>query len=129
MGFRPLVLPPPGVPATTAKRVYDILGTVVTMLLVNYTAMPFILLNLKDSLEGWRQFGWYGFWMVGSALVFFFAGGSQYLHRLQKQREKSAESVGRILGEKNEMSTTPAPPLVVPPLENAAAELLLKEQN
>ncbi|KIM67664.1 hypothetical protein SCLCIDRAFT_20710 [Scleroderma citrinum Foug A] len=128
-GFRPLVLPPPGAPTTTAKRVYDILGTVVTVLLVNYATMPFILLDLKDSLEGWRQFGWYGFWMVGSALVFFFAGGSQYLHRLQKQQEKSAESVGRIVDKKNEMSRTPGTPLVVPPLENAAAELLLKEQN
>ena len=129
MGFRPLVLPPPGAPTTIAKRVYDILGIVVTILLVNYAAMPFILLDLKDSLEGWRQFGWYGFWMVGSALVFFFAGGSQYLHRLQKQQEKSAESVGRIVDKKNEMSRTPGTPLVVPPLENAAAELLLKEQN
>ena len=100
-----------------------------TVLLVNYATMPFILLNLEDSLEGWRQFGWYGFWMVGSALVFFLTGGSQYLHRLQKQQEKSADSVDRVLGAKTEMSRTPGTPLVVPPLENAAAELLLKEQN
>lgn len=98
-----------------------------TILLVNYAALPFILLDLQDSLEGWRRLEWYGIWMVGSALAFFFAGGSKYLQRLQKQRAASAE--GRVVGEKSKTSSMPGTPLVVPPLENAAVELLLKEQN
>ncbi|KAL4075636.1 MBOAT, membrane-bound O-acyltransferase family-domain-containing protein [Scleroderma yunnanense] len=126
-GFRPLVLPPPGAPTTTAKRVYDILGTLSTVLLVNFATLPFLLLNFKDSLEAWRRFGWYGFWMVGSALTFFYAGGSKYLHRLQKQQAKTM-GVGVVDEKRNGSPETPGSH-VVPPLDSAAAELLLKGQN
>ncbi|KAG6328886.1 hypothetical protein ID866_10203 [Astraeus odoratus] len=121
-GFRPLVLPPPGAPPTTVKRVYDLLGTLASITLLNYVAAPFMLLTLRDSLEGWRRIGWYGFWMVGSALTFFYAGGSKYLLKLQKQQAKLAV-VASTKGPQ-----TPEPH-VVPPLEAAAEELLNQQKS
>jgi len=86
-GFRPLILPPPRAPSTWAKRVYDLLGTLVSILLLNFLAAPFMLLNFADSMEAWSRLGWYGCWIVGSGVIFFNAGGSKYLQGLQKQTD------------------------------------------
>ncbi|KAF9224377.1 membrane bound O-acyl transferase [Gyrodon lividus] len=85
-GFRPLVLPPPGAPTTLTKRVYDFLGTIISILLLNYVAAPFMLLTYTDSMEAWSCLGWYGFWIVGSAIAFFNVGGSKYLQGMQKKQ-------------------------------------------
>ncbi|KAI6046486.1 MBOAT, membrane-bound O-acyltransferase family-domain-containing protein [Pisolithus marmoratus] len=117
-GFRPFVLPPPGAPTTTAKRIYDLIGTLVSLLLLNYAAAPFMLLTVTDSLEAWRRLQWYGFWVIGSALAFFYSGGSKYLKKLQNQQVKPA-----VVAEANKMPNTPEP-LVVPPLEGAVQDLI-----
>lgn len=83
-GFRPLVMPPEG-QSTWAKRSYDILGTFVTILSVNFTVGPFMLLSFVDSIDVWSRLGWYGFWIVGSGVIFFNVGGSGYLQSLQKK--------------------------------------------
>jgi lysophospholipid acyltransferase len=87
-GFRPLVLLPPGAPSTWTKRVYDFLGTFVSILLLNFMAAPFMLLKFTDSMEAWSHLGWYGFWIVGSGVIFFNAGGSKYLQGLQIQTKQ-----------------------------------------
>lgn len=87
-GFRPLVLPPPGSPSTWAKRAYDFLGTFVSILMLNFMAAPFMLLQFTDSMEAWSRLGWYGFWLVGSGVIFFNVGGSKYLQGLQIQTKQ-----------------------------------------
>ncbi|KIJ70373.1 hypothetical protein HYDPIDRAFT_143668 [Hydnomerulius pinastri MD-312] len=114
-GFRPLVLPPPGAPTTLTKRVYDFLGTFLSILLLNYVATPFMLLTYKDSMEAWSRLNWYGFWIVGSAFLFFYAGGSKYLQGLQKKQAKSTVDINK--------PQTPGPHVVLPPLDTAAEEL------
>ena len=111
-GFRPLVLPPPGAPTTWAKRVYDLSSTLVCILLLNYVAAPFMLLNFADSMEVWSRLGWYGCWIVGCGIVFFDAGGSKYLQGLQKKQ---------ALVDANEPPTRS--PDVVAPLEPVVEEL------
>ncbi|KAG1828849.1 MBOAT, membrane-bound O-acyltransferase family-domain-containing protein [Suillus variegatus] len=78
-------------PTTITKRIYDLTGTFVSILILNYVAAPFMLLNFTDSIEAWRRLHWYGFWMIGSTLAFFWLGGSTFLKALQKKEGKVAE--------------------------------------
>ena len=85
--LRPLVLPAADSPKTPlTKRTYDFLGMVVTVLLVNFATAPFVLMNVKDSLLAWQRLGWYGIWIVGGALLFFYAGGSRVLRGLSPKK-------------------------------------------
>ncbi|KAG0700048.1 MBOAT, membrane-bound O-acyltransferase family-domain-containing protein [Suillus ampliporus] len=86
--LRPLVLPPPGAPTTTTKRIYDWSGTFVSILILNYVAAPFMLLTFTDSIEAWRRLHWYGFWIVFSTLAFFWLGGSKFLKGPTEERRK-----------------------------------------
>jgi lysophospholipid acyltransferase len=110
--LRPLVLPAPGAPTTITKRVYDLTGTFVSILILNYVAAPFMLLTFTDSIEAWRRLHWYGFWMIGSTLAFFWLGGSSFLKALQKKEGKVAEKV-----------VTPESHVMPPPLDDVAEEL------
>src|ERR1700742_3328519 len=65
------------------KRAYDIMGTLTTVLIINFTVIPFILLDVGPSLEGWRQTHYYGHIMIGGALLFFWVGGKKWLVGLQ----------------------------------------------
>ncbi|KAF8556285.1 MBOAT-domain-containing protein [Imleria badia] len=112
-GFRPLVTPPPGTPTTWVKRVYDLSGTLFSILLLNFVAAPFMLLSFTDSMEAWSRLGWYGCWIVGCGVVFFDGGGSKYLQSLQKKQ-------GYVVDAKK--PPTPSPD-VVAPLESAVEEL------
>jgi len=109
--LRPLVLPAsataagksstaPVVRAGFKKKAYDILGTVTTMLIVNYAVIPFIILDFGPSIEGWRRAHWYGHILVALALSFFRVGGGDWLKGLQKKRvaklEKSMQTNGAI---------------------------------
>jgi lysophospholipid acyltransferase len=94
------------------KRIYDWTGTFVTILVLNYVATPFMLLNFTDSIEAWSRLYWYGFWMVGSTLAFFWLGGSKFLKALQKKEGKTAEKV-----------VTPESHVMPPPLDVVADEL------
>jgi lysophospholipid acyltransferase len=104
---RPLVLPAPGAPPTLAKRVYDIVGTVVCILLLNYTAAPFMLLGIKESLLAWQRLGWHGTWMIGGTFVFFYAGGQRMLKGMQQMRLKAEKPVSG--------ATTPDGNMMLPP--------------
>jgi lysophospholipid acyltransferase len=107
-----LVLPPPGAPTTITKRIYDWTGTILSIVILNYVAAPFMLLNFTDSVEAWRRLHWYGFWIVGSALAFFWLGGSKFLKALQRKEGKVAEKV-----------VTPESHVMPPPLDDVADEL------
>jgi len=74
-----------GSPGSLTKRLYDVVGTATTILILNYAATPFILLTIKESLQSWRVLNFYGHVMVIGALAFFNLGGTQYLRGLQKQ--------------------------------------------
>ncbi|KZV75106.1 MBOAT-domain-containing protein [Peniophora sp. CONT] len=104
--IRPLVLPVPNAsttsdsskkpaapPTTALKRTYDIVGMLVTALILNFASVPFILLNMHDCLEAWRRVNWYGIWIIGGAFAFFYGGGRAWLKRVQTLRIKKAAGV------------------------------------
>lgn len=77
--FRPLVLQA----SPFVKTMYNIAGTLATILLVNYASSPFMLLSLKSSIQAWTVLGWYGHGMLVAGFVFFYGGGSRYCRKLQ----------------------------------------------
>ena len=87
-------------------------------MMTNYCAMPFMLLGVKRSLVGWANVGWYGHFMIGGTMAFFYAGGTGYLKRIQARRIKKYE--GKI-----SPPTGPATPnpLVAPPVDIALDEV------
>jgi len=121
--IRPIFLNAPDQPPSFAKRLYDITGTIVSLLILNYVAAPFMLLTWKDSIQGWANLAWYGHAAVFGGLAFFYAGGAKILRQFHPQVSKTAalKANGGVSG-----ATTPAveksgfqvpPPLdeVVPP--------------
>jgi len=119
--IRPLMLPPPGTPTVSDHRnwriikfLYDVAGTLTTILLLNYAVIPFILLDLRSSIEGWRRAYWYGHFVIGASLIFFRSGAAKYLMALQAKRVLAAAEATRRAAEEKSMSTKPG--LVVPPI-------------
>ncbi|KAI0303083.1 MBOAT, membrane-bound O-acyltransferase family-domain-containing protein [Russula brevipes] len=100
-------------PASLLKTAYDVAGTVCTVLVVNFTCTPFILLHLSDGIEAWRRLRWYGLWMIFGAMAFFYSGGTAWLKGFQAKRVKQANvttiSVSR--------SSTPGVSPTVPPVD------------
>ena len=87
--IRPLLLPPASNPSASPsllKRIYDLFGILLSILILNYAASPFILLSARDSLLTWSNLGWYGHVIVMGGLVFFYAGGTKFFRRLQKAK-------------------------------------------
>ncbi|KAK2462342.1 hypothetical protein APHAL10511_005648 [Amanita phalloides] len=107
-GVRPLLLPGPDEQPSTAKQLYDLGGIVLSIMIVNYAAAPFMLLSVKDSLTTWSRLGWYGHVIIFGAMVFFYGGGTKYFRRLQKEKG-IAPSVKQSNG-----TTTPIPSLAAP---------------
>ncbi|KAH8113294.1 MBOAT-domain-containing protein [Phellopilus nigrolimitatus] len=125
--LRPLLLPPnvgkngkdlP--PPSLAKRVYDILSVLLAVGITNYTAMPFMLLDVRDSLKGWAIVGWYGHVIIGVALAFFYLGGSQYLKGVQARRVKKLDAAKGVSD--TSLPRTPGA-MVVPPVDIAMEEV------
>lgn len=82
-----LTAAPPAQPSPTElKPLYDAAGIFVSVLLLNYTAAPFMILGVRDSLRVWSRLGWYGHWMLGACLAFFWSGGARLLPRAPKPR-------------------------------------------
>ena len=85
--IRPLLLPPTSDPYASPsllKKIYDLLGILLSIFILNYTVTPFILLSARDSLLTWSRLGWYGHIVVMGSLVFFFGGGTQFFLGLQR---------------------------------------------
>jgi len=128
--FRPLLLPvvvaptghkpadghnarPSQPPASLLKTAYDVVGAVSTVLVVNFICTPFILLHLSDSIEAWRRLCWYGIWMILSAMVFFYGGGTAWLKGLQAERVRRVNA-GSV---STSGPSTPGVSPTVPPLD------------
>ncbi|KAK7061370.1 MBOAT, membrane-bound O-acyltransferase family-domain-containing protein [Favolaschia claudopus] len=84
--IRPLLLPAPGASPSLAKRVYDILGTILTVTLLNFAAAPFMILGVKDSITAWGRLGFYGHIIIGGSMAFFYAGGTKGLRGMQARQ-------------------------------------------
>lgn len=95
------------------KTAYDVVGTICTVLMVNFIATPFILLHTSDSIEAWRRLCWYGLWMILGAMVFFYSGGTAWLKGLQAERVRR-ENVASVF---TSGTVTPSVPPTVLPLD------------
>jgi lysophospholipid acyltransferase len=71
---------------------YDIAGTVYTALIINFIAVPFILLYLTECVEVWRRLHYYGLWMVFGSMAFFYGGGATFLMDIQAKRMRRANA-------------------------------------
>ncbi|KAJ3863661.1 endoplasmic reticulum protein [Lentinula novae-zelandiae] len=98
MNFRPFFLPAEGQPITTAKRLYDFVGALISLLVLNYVASPFMLLTWENSIIGWTRLGWYGHVVIMGSLLFFYVGGSGFCRSLQKKRGISSKKVASASG-------------------------------
>ncbi|KAJ7477135.1 endoplasmic reticulum protein [Mycena galericulata] len=116
--IRPLVLAAPGTSPSIAKRAYDILGTIITTLLLNYAASPFILLTAKSSFATWAHLGFYGHLIIGASMAFFYSGGAKFCRGLQSKQAakmtRSTSMVGTPVHEKQFM-LPPSLDQLVPP--------------
>ncbi|KAI0751447.1 MBOAT-domain-containing protein [Daedaleopsis nitida] len=132
--LRPLVLPAnyipvrgaPPPPQTRKKQLYDYLGVLFTVMLTNYGTLPFMLLTVDDSFVAWNIVVWYGHFLVGGALVFFYLGGMVVLQQVQAVRVKRAgyqqerDEINRTV---KSGASTPRRAPTLPPLDEAAQEL------
>lgn len=128
--LRPLVLPAdyvsargvPPPPQTTVKRLYDLVGFLTALPLMNYLAVPFMLLTWRECLRGWRAVGWYGHILIFVPFVFFHLGGAKLLRNLQVTRVKRVS--GKVDADKLNgspgTSTPGTPAMQVPALDMAA---------
>ncbi|KAK0453129.1 endoplasmic reticulum protein [Armillaria borealis] len=110
---RPLVMPAKGQPPSVAKRLYDLAGTIATVMMVNYVAVPFMLLTIKDSLVAWYRLAFYGHVLIFSALGFFYAGGAKML-RAKKGVIPNGSGTTTPVGEKT-FTMPPSLDSVMPP--------------
>ena len=78
--------------AGLSKTAYDVVGTVCTVLVVNFICTPFILLHLSAGIEAWRRLCWYGLWMIFGGMVFFYSGGAAWLKSHQAERVRRANA-------------------------------------
>jgi len=114
-----------GAPNSPAKRLYDVVGIITTLLVLNYAVSPFILLTATDSIRSWKNLGFYGHIATMVSLAFFYLGGSQYLKGLQKQMGILPPSKGPAksatngtetpIQEKNFVSMPAIDRMIVPP--------------
>ncbi|KII96053.1 hypothetical protein PLICRDRAFT_151169 [Plicaturopsis crispa FD-325 SS-3] len=122
--IRPLLLPAPGASPSLTKRIYDLLGTVTSILILNYSAAPFMLLTFENSITAWSRLHWYGHYMIVGSLVFFYAGGSKVLKGAQRRRADALKKEGeRRPGVSASASTQSLGSYMVPPIDAAAREV------
>ncbi|GAA6038523.1 hypothetical protein JCM8097_004611 [Rhodosporidiobolus ruineniae] len=78
-------------PQTALKTLYDIVGTLSTLVVLNFAVVPFLLLDTKASLAAWSTVHYYGLWLVFVPfLALNMGGGLRFLKGLQKQRDAKA---------------------------------------
>ena len=58
-------------------------------MLMNYAAIPFVLLTVEDSFKCYSRVAWYGYLFIGGSLFFFYAGGTRTLKKAQAKRVKN----------------------------------------
>ncbi|KAG9014403.1 lysophospholipid acyltransferase [Tulasnella sp. 427] len=94
--FLPALLPPKSKvlpPPSLVKRAYDVVGTMATLALLNYLVAPFMLLELRPSVQAWNSMLWYGHGLVLLWLGWGqYLGGFRWLGKLIKVRAEKAAS-------------------------------------
>jgi len=116
------------VPATTEKKVYDILGTVTTIVILNYVVAPFMLLGFKDSMRAWGSLYGYGHVAIFGFLLWGnMLGGFRWLGQMNKRRVIYASSEAaweaKERASKASVPGTPFGELEMPPLGGIVKEL------
>ncbi|KAG9015485.1 lysophospholipid acyltransferase [Tulasnella sp. JGI-2019a] len=115
-------------PPTTAKKLYDIAGTAVTIVILNYIVAPFMLLGFWDSITAWRSLYAYGHVVVFGFLLWGnVLGGFGYLNGMAKKRAMKASSK-EAWAAKESMSPAKAPAtpfgeLEMPPLDQVVKDI------
>lgn len=99
---------------TLSKRLYDITGTVATILSLNFITGPFFFSGLHDSLEIWRRVSWYGLWMIGLPFVFFQIFRPP--HPIVGKQEEVKKPVSAAPVERDEQRTPGSEPFTVAPV-------------
>lgn len=84
--FRPLLLPRPGEKPSFIKRVYDILGTILTLMVANYGAAPFFVSTIPRTMQIYKVMLWHGYIIIFGGLLFFYLGGTRLCANLQKRK-------------------------------------------
>jgi lysophospholipid acyltransferase len=75
--IRPIFLPAPGTSPSAFKCAYDITGTILTILCMNYITAPFFLNTIRDALRVWQAMDWYGLWLIFGGLACFYSGAEK----------------------------------------------------
>jgi lysophospholipid acyltransferase len=86
-------MPPLGQETSALKRLYDICTVIVSVAMVNYATVPFMVSTLDRSLKGWTLLGWYGHILIGGALLFYYAGGARVLSAMARKQGKDIRKV------------------------------------
>ncbi|KXN91169.1 Lysophospholipid acyltransferase [Leucoagaricus sp. SymC.cos] len=108
--LRPLFLPPSPYSTTLNKTIYDIVGTITSLTILNYAASPFILSTWKDSIKVLSVLGWYGHVVVVGGLGWFYVGGGVKMCRsLQKRCGVLPNAAGKENGKVNGASGVATP--------------------
>ena len=94
--------------------VYDVLSVICAVACTNYAAMPFMLLDVRDSLKGWAAVGWYGHVLVFGGMAFFYLGGSHYLKGVQNRRVARVKKLDQKM---SDLGTETPRPLTIPPVD------------
>lgn len=82
-----------------------------------------MLLTVHDSLLAWGRLGWYGHWLIGGVLLFFYSGGTRMLKRLQTARVKAAGGEKDKASQGNRSGSVTPDIQVLPPLDDVAKQL------
>ncbi|KZF21287.1 putative MBOAT family protein [Xylona heveae TC161] len=87
---RPFFLTADGTSPTPYKKYYDIASLVTTQLAFSFTAAPFVLLSLHDSLLVWSRVYFYCIVGVVASVTFFASPGKAWLVEELQRRHKVA---------------------------------------
>lgn len=82
---------------TPIKRFYDLLSWIAVQTSLNFTVMPFLLLEIRPTLQAWATVHYYGLFMIFLPFAFFQFGGGKVLRSLQTQRAQKAGVHPRVV--------------------------------
>jgi lysophospholipid acyltransferase len=118
--IRPIFLPGLGASESPSafKRGYDITGTILTILCLNYISASFFLGSIRDTLQVWQATDWYGFWLIFGGLAFFYSGSGKAFKPFHSLQVAEADKMkGRQSTMRDQI------PGGVPPIDAAAKEV------
>ena len=97
---------------TLKKRLYDIFSTISVQLALNFTVMPFLLLEIRPTLQAWNYVHFYGVFLCFVPLAFIQLGGGTILKHAQIARAEEAGAAHEAVTKQREEAKTFAHNLV-----------------